>query len=619
MGLTRKSKDVKMVCDEGMICNDGNLVALLGNPNVGKSTLFNRLTGLRQHTGNWAGKTVSNAWGEFSCKGVDYNIVDLPGIYSFDAVSLDEKIARNFIVDNDVDIILVVVDACSLERNLNLVLKVLNVKSNVIVCVNMLDEARRKGIRVDISLLEDFLGVPVVGINARGGKGIDSLLDSISSFRRREISFTVDTLKRAKEIYDASVVAPSRENDRSIKIDRVLTSKKYGFPIMLVLLGFILWITICLANYPSEILNNFLFGIYDKLFVFFERFDINPVLTDFLLNGIYKVTAWVVSVMLPPMAIFFPLFALLEDFGYLPRIAFNMDKVFKKCGSQGTQALTMCMGYGCNACGVVGCRIFDAPREKLIAILTNVFSPCNGRFPSLIAIISIFMVSSGRFSSVLSSVVLLGMIMFSVVITLVISRVLSRTILKGEASAFSLELPPYRKPRFFDTIVRSILDRTIFVLGRAICITVPAGIIIWILSNVCVFDKSLLGYLCMFLEPFGNLLGLDGVIVVAFLLGLPANEIVIPIMLMAYSQTGTLVDYGSIEELRSLLLANGWSIVTAISFMIFTICHFPCGTTIFTIRKETGSIKWTLLSIFIPTLVGVVLCMLISNVIRIFI
>lgn len=619
MGLTRNSKSFNEVSLEDKVFWDENLIALLGNPNVGKSTLFNRLTGLRQHTGNWAGKTVSNARGVFSYKGNTYNIVDLPGIYSLNAFSLDERIAKDFILNNDAYIVLIVADACSLERNLNLVLETMNIKSNVIVCINMLDDAKRKGINVDISLLEDFLGVPVVGISARNGKGIDLLLERIASFSPRDVHTTLDTVGRAREIFEECVSIDYNRNNRTVKIDKILTSKKYGFPIMLFMFGFILWITITLANYPSEVLNKFLFGIYDKLFILFGNLKINPVLTDFLLNGVYKVTAWVVSVMLPPMAIFFPLFTLMEDLGYLPRIAFNMDKVFKKCGAHGKQCLTMCMGYGCNACGVVGCRIIESPKEKLIAILTNVFSPCNGRFPSLIAIISIFMVSSGKFSTVLSSLILLGMIIFSIVITLVVSKILALTVLRGQPSSFSLELPPYRRPKILDTVVRSIIDRTIFVLGRAICVTIPAGIVIWILSNVCISDKTLLEYLCLFFAPLGNIMGLDGIIIVAFLLGLPANEIVIPIMLMSYTQTGTLIDYASIEELKSLLISNGWNIVTAISFMIFTICHFPCGTTIFTIKKETGSVKWTLFSIIIPTLVGIILCMMVSNIIRLFV
>ena len=391
---------------------------------------------------------------------------------------------------------------------------------------------------------------------------------------------------------------------------------------MLLTLGIILWLTIIGANYPSELLNKGLFYIYDKLLILLTNLEINQTIIDFLLNGIYKVVAWVISVMLPPMAIFFPLFTLLEDLGYLPRIAFNMDKVFKKCGAHGKQSLTMCMGYGCNACGVIGCRIIQSKKEKLIAILTNVFSPCNGRFPTLIAIISIFLVSasSNKFaSSTLSALTLLGLIIFSVLITLLISKILSKTILKGEPSSFTLELPPYRKPKILDTIIRSILDRTIFVLGRAIYISIPAGILIWLTANITINNVSILSYLSNFLEPLGSLIGLDGPILIAFLLGLPANEIVIPILLMAYTQMTSLTDYSSLTELKTLLSNNNWTIITAISFMIFTICHFPCGTTIMTIKKETNNIKWTLLSILIPTITGLILCFIVSNILKIFI
>lgn len=391
---------------------------------------------------------------------------------------------------------------------------------------------------------------------------------------------------------------------------------------MLLTLGIILWLTIIGANYPSELLNKGLFYIYDKLLILLTNLEINQTMIDFLLNGIYKVVAWVISVMLPPMAIFFPLFTLLEDLGYLPRIAFNMDKVFKKCGAHGKQSLTMCMGYGCNACGVIGCRIIQSKKEKLIAILTNVFSPCNGRFPTLIAIISIFLVSgaSNKFaSSTLSALTLLGLIIFSVLVTLLISKILSKTILKGEPSSFTLELPPYRKPKILDTIIRSILDRTIFVLGRAIYISIPAGILIWLTTNITINNTSIFIYLSNLLEPLGKIIGLDGTILIAFLLGLPANEIVIPILLMSYTQMTSLTDYNSLTELKTLLSNNNWTIITAISFMIFTICHFPCGTTIMTIKKETSNIKWTLLSIIIPTITGLILCFIVSNILKIFI
>ena len=625
MGLTRNSKTFKTKKTENITKENKNIIVLLGNPNVGKTTLFNSLTGLRQHTGNWPGKTVSNAEGKIKIKNKTYNLIDLPGIYSLNAYSEEEQIAKNFIKNKDIDIILVVVDATSLERNLNLVLETKNIKNNIIVCLNLLDEAKKKNINIDIKKLEKELNLPVIGMSAREKLGINKLIEKIENYKvpKQKDEYIINTEEKAKTIYENCVTLKEENyNKKTIKIDKILTSKKYGIPIMLLTLGIILWITIIGANYPSELLNKGLFYIYDKLLILLTNLGINITIIDFLLNGIYKVVAWVISVMLPPMAIFFPLFTLLEDLGYLPRIAFNMDKVFKKCGAHGKQSLTMCMGYGCNACGVIGCRIIQSKKEKLIAILTNVFSPCNGRFPTLIAIISIFLVSasSNKFaSSTLSALTLLGLIIFSVLITLLISKILSKTILKGEPSSFTLELPPYRKPKILDTIIRSILDRTIFVLGRAIYISIPAGILIWLTANITINNVSILSYLSNFLEPLGSLIGLDGPILIAFLLGLPANEIVIPILLMAYTQMTSLTDYSSLTELKTLLSNNNWTIITAISFMIFTICHFPCGTTIMTIKKETNNIKWTLLSILIPTITGLILCFIVSNILKIFI
>ena len=614
MGLTRTSKKFKTKNKENITKHNNNIIALLGNPNVGKTTIFNTLTGLHSHTGNWPGKTVSNQEGTLKTNNKTYSIIDLPWIYSLNAYSEEEEISRDFIKKKDIDLIIIVLDATSLERNLNLVLQTKNIKNNIIVCINLLDEAKKKHIEIDIDKLKHELELPVIGITAKNKKDINRLKNKIEKYKleKKATKPTENTEEKAKEIYRKCVkLKEENYNKKTLKIDKIITSKKYGIPIMLLTLGIILWITIIGANYPSELLTKLFSYLYDKLFILFTSLNMNKTLIDFLLNGIFKITGWVISVMLPPMAIFFPLFTLLEDLGYLPRIAFNLDNTFKKCGTNGKQALTMCMGYGCNACGVIGCRIIKSKKEKLIAILTNVFSPCNGKFPTLIAIISIFLISnttSKLTSSISAALLLLAIIIISILITLIISKILSNTILKNESSGFTLELPPYRKPKILNTILRSILDRTIFVLLRAIYITIPAGIIIWFLTNITIHDKNLLLIISNTLENFGSFIGLDGTIILAFLLGLPANEIILPIMLMIYTNSQTLTNYTTLMDLNNILTQNNWTITTAICFIILLICHYPCGTTIATIKKETNSIKWTTLAIILPTLVGIILC-----------
>ena len=605
-------------------------IALAGNPNVGKSTLFNALTHLHQHTGNWPGKTVATARGCFTYRGEKYTLVDLPGTYSLLADSPEEEIARDFIRSGAADATLVVSDATCLERNLNLVLQVMACTHPVVLCVNLLDEARKKGIAVDLTALQDALGIPVVGTAVRGGEGLDALRAALRQAVRtplpppqpqipdtdapgltaeqRQDAMTSALAARAGELAALAVRMPEHPDRRDRQLDRLLTSRATGIPVMLLLLGLVFWLTIAGANAPSRLLSDLLMGLQEPLRALLGFLPVS--VQSALVDGVYRTVAWVVSVMLPPMAIFFPLFTLLEDAGYLPRVAFNLDHAFRKAGAHGRQSLTMCMGFGCNACGVMGCRIIDSPRERLIAILTNSFVPCNGRFPTLIALLTMFFVTGGGLAgSLLSAALLLGAIVLAVGMTLAASKLLSRTVLRGTPSAFSLELPPYRMPQVGKVLLRSILDRTVFVLGRAVSVAAPAGLLIWLLGNITVDGAPLLAACAAFLDPLGSLMGLDGMILLAFLLGFPANEIVIPVLLMGYLSTGALTDYAGLAELKGLLLLNGWTAETALCATIFMLFHFPCGTTTVTIYRETGSVKWTALAVLLPTLAGAVLCM----------
>lgn len=713
MGLTHTSTGIGAT-DSGLVIRkqspSDRVIALAGNPNVGKSTVFNGLTGMNQHTGNWPGKTVANAQGYCRSGKNSYVMVDIPGTYSLMAHSAEEEVARNFICFGGADAVVVVCDATCFERNLNLVLQTIETGKRVIVCVNLMDEAKRKGIKIDIGLVSRRLGVPVISTVARKKKSLGVLLDAIdgelgreSGGKRHNIVYSED-IEKAISLLEGTVrrkcehanldsrwlslklldcdeslgreinafmgkdfmndpeilaaIAEAREylagkgvtgdtfkdavvsavvgsaesicrgavvfgnekyGDGDRRIDRILTSKLTGYPIMLAMLAVIFWLTITGANYVSELLSAGLFGIQDLLTALFERVGAPDWLHGVLVLGMYRVLAWVVSVMLPPMAIFFPLFTLLEDAGYLPRVAYNLDKPFKRCNACGKQALTMCMGFGCNAAGIVGCRIIDSPRERMLAILTNNFVPCNGRFPMLITVLTMFFAGAltGFASTLVSALLLTLVILAGIFATFGVTKFLSKTVLRGAPSSFTLELPPYRRPQIGKVIVRSVFDRTLFVLGRAVSVAAPAGMIIWIMANVTVGGGSLLDLCAGFLDPFARLMGLDGVILIAFILGFPANEIVIPIIIMAYMAQGTLVEFESIAQLRELFVANGWSWVTALCFVVFTLMHWPCSTTLLTVKKETGSIKWTLLAALIPTAVGILICMTISAVARI--
>ncbi len=592
-----------------------NRVALAGNPNVGKSTLFNALTGLRQHTGNWAGKTVATARGEYSCGGREYQLIDLPGTYSLAAHSQEEAVARDYIESGQADGVVVVCDATCLERNLILVLQVLELTGKVLVCVNLMDEAKRLGVEVDLPALSRRLGVPVVGTAGARQDGLDDLKEAIARLVGQDAPAAQPERPPGERVtlaerYAAQVVRNQAADRlrRQRRLDRLLTSKATGIPLMLLLLGAVVWLTVAGANLPSALLTE----LFARLGGVLEGWlSAAPEwLRGLLLDGVYRVTAWVVAVMLPPMAIFFPLFTLLEDLGYLPRVAFVMDHAFQKARTCGKQCLTMCMSLGCNACGVTGCRIIDSPRERLIAILTASLVPCNGKFPTLIALITIFFVGgrAGLLASLEGAALLLGTLALGAAGTLACSRLLSATVLRGAPSSFALELPPFRKPRVGQVIVRSLLDRTLFVLGRAVSVAAPAGALIWVMANVTVGDVSLLARCTGFLDPFARLFGLDGVILMAFLLGWPANEIVLPVMLMAYLAEGSLVEFEDLAALGALLTQHGWTWVTAVCAMLFSLFHWPCSTTCLTIYKETGSVKWTAASVVIPTLLGLGLC-----------
>ncbi len=686
------------------------VLALAGNPNTGKSTLFNALTGLRQHTGNWPGKTVTRAEGGFEFRDVRFKLVDLPGTYSLMAASQDEEVARDFLLFARPDCTVVVTDATALERNLNMVLQVMEVTSRVVVCVNLIDEAERKGIRVDAEALSAELGVPVVLTSARSGRGVRELVETVAEVAEgarttaprladppAQIAGALDELspmaviaapdaenprwiayrlldgdhrvrqalgtgelavgeedgreKEAQELVaradalrptldqdfrDATVEAlyaraevavaqavrdrgSSRMRDLDRRIDRIVTSPVLGLPIMLGLLALVFWITVIGANLPSQLLAQMFFAAEGWGASLFASLGSPEWLTGLLWHGIFRGLAWVISVMLPPMAIFFPMFTLLEDLGYLPRVAFNLDWLFRRAGAHGKQSLTMAMGFGCNAAGIISTRIIDSPRERLIAILTNNFVPCNGRFPTLIMLATVFVAASvpPALASFAAAGTVVGVVLIGVFFTLVVSWGLSKTVLKGQPTAFTLELPPYRRPGVLRVLYTSLIDRTLFVLWRAIVVAAPAGAVIWILGNVYAGDSSLAQITAGWLDPFGQAVGLDGVILLAYVIAIPANEIVVPTMLMVYAGLGMMTEPASYDALRTMLVdEHGWTLTTAICLMLFSLLHNPCGTTIWTMWKETRSRRWTTLGALMPLGLAFVVTFVVANAMR---
>ncbi len=672
-------------------------IALAGNPNVGKSTLFNSLTGMRVHTGNWAGKTVGCESSTFEFENYNLQIVDIPGTYSLFSHSEEERIARDYICFGGADVTVIVCDATSLMQNLNFALQICECGVRAIVCLNFMDEAEKRGISVNTEKLSEKLGISVVKTVAHKKKSLLALKRAIISAFEKE-SFPAPRspvyfepveaacaivreemekrgikgerwlslrLLDAEEEFLSEIFRPYSEKEREellslrdlalemlsksgisqekltdifvetlvseaqkiaeevtekkgrerrdLKIDKFLTGRLTAYPVMLLLLFFVLWVTLSLASYPSAALSRLFIFMENGISRIFIILSLPEWLKGALVDGVFRTLGQVVSVMLPPMVIFFPTFALLEDSGYLPRIAYNLDRPFACAGACGKQALTMCMGLGCNAVGIVGCRIIDSKRERNLAILTNSLIPCNGRFPMLITLITVFCLF---FTSSAPSFAVAGIlalfVLLAIIMTFLSTAILSKTLLRGSQSSFTLELPPYRRPRFFSVIVHSLKDKCLSVLCRAVAVAAPMGLVIWILANTSVGDSTIIALVSDFLDPLGRLMGLDGVIILAFILGLPANEIVISLMLMIYSAGGAIGGELGVEAIRSVLVDMGWTPVTALCAIVFSLFHSPCSTSLITVYKETRSKKATFISFLLPTLIGFLLCVSIN-------
>lgn len=592
------------------------------------------LTGQKQHTGNWTGKTVGIAKGICAYQNKKYTVLDLPGTYSLTSFTPEENITCENIKRHNYNVALIVVNATKLESNLPLVLQILTHTQKAVLCLNMMDEAYKKNIRIDIDELSLQLGIPVIPITASKKKFKSIILDTVNKVIANDIkTFNLKKLKDielsdlsytekqkqyidiSKSIVKYSVKSPKEYyKSKDILLDKIFTSRKTGIPIMILVFFLIFWLTAYGSNYPGEILSY----LFDKIIAFskytLENINAPDVLTHLITDGILTTTAWVVSVMLPPALIFFPLFSILEECGYLPRIAFNLDKIFFKTGTNGKLAITMLMGFGCNTCGVMGCRIIKNKRERFIATVTNSFIPCNGRFPTLITLCSIFFATThkGIVKSLIVTGILLSLLLLSVLLSLIVSLITTKLSNNNESSDFILDLPSYRKPKIIKVILDSIRNKVLFTLSRAVMVAIPAGAIIWLLVNVNISDQSVIKYITDFLNPLGVTLGMDGVILTSFILAFPANEILIPTALMIYLNNSSLIDIGNIISIGEILKANNWTIITALCACVFCLFHFPCSTTCLTIKKETQNIRWTLLSVLIPLVAGTIICYIIS-------
>ena len=607
-----------------------HLVAFAGNPNVGKSTVFNALTGLRQHTGNWTGKTVDPARGRWTLEGERYEAVDLPGIYSLEGGSPEERAAADWLSSNEPDVLVAVLDATALERSLALALELRPRCPGLVLCLNLTDEAERLGVQLDEAALAAALDAPVVPTRADRKSSYEVLRRTIAITAKTSPALqaggpapqddgggAAPTTRTASELCAAVTICKPRPRR---DWDRLFLGKWTAYPLVLVLLFAIFWLTIRGANYPSALLEAALSRlgvVLNDLMGFLP-----PSLRSLLLEGVYATTAKVTAVMLPPTAIFFPLFTLLEDLGLLPRTALLLDRPFAACGSCGRQGLCMCMGLGCNAVGVTGCRIIPNEKARIAAILTNALTPCNGRFPTLVLLAGLILGRGGGLSALAAAGFLTACLVLSGTATLLTTALLRKTVLKGQETGFALELPPFRKPRLGRILVRSVLDRTLRILGRALTAAAPAGALIWVLNRISVDGAPLLTVLARDLDPAAGVLGLTGTLLLAFVLSFPANELLLPLACIIFTAgagpaltaagaaaaTGLGPLFSGEAGLAALFSAGGAPVKTALCAAVFTLFHWPCATTVLTVCHETKSLKWTLLSVLLPTILGAALC-----------